>query len=119
MISNEVIKEIYRTNPKPPKRLEDLEIFNALDLLRDNHHIAIDSDELKPTTEIIIEDLEDSNPFRRFLLRSLHAVLEFDKMVAFVFQNHILFLGKYDNQLRVHFKPEPEKKPGLWSRIFG
>lgn len=119
MISNEVITEIYKTNPKPPKSLEDLRLFDALEILRANHHIHVDSDELKETTEVILEDLEESNPFRRFLLRSLHAVLEFDKMIAFVFKNHILFLGKKDNQLRVHFKPEPEPKANLWARIFG
>ncbi|MDE5774549.1 MAG: hypothetical protein K2H86_08870 [Muribaculaceae bacterium] len=121
MISNEVIQEIYKNNTKPPKHLEDLGLFDALDLLKANHHITIDSDELKPTTEIIIEDLEESNPFRRFLLRSLYAVLEFDKMVAFVFRNHILFLGKKDKELRVHFKPEPDPEPrgNIFSRIFG
>lgn len=68
-------------------------------------------------TEIILEDLEEFNPFRRFLIRSLNAILEFDKMIAFVFRTHILFLGKEDNQMRVHMRPEPKKS--LFDKIFG
>lgn len=120
MISNEVIKEIYKTNPRPPKNPDDLRLFDALEILKAYHHITVDSDDLTKA-EVIIEDLEDSNLFRRFLVRSLHAVLEFDKMIAFVFRNHILFLGKKDNALRVHFKPEPdpETEGRSWlSRLF-
>ena len=67
--------------------------------------------------EIVLKDVEEFSPFRRFLIRSLNAVLEFDKLIAFVFRNHILFLGKEDNQLHVHIKPE--KPQSLFGKIFG
>lgn len=118
MITDEVIKEIYHTNRKPPKDLNELKLKEALYLLKDNHNLTLDSDDLSKA-EIIINDLEEYNPFRRFLVRSLHAVLEFDKMLAFVFANHILFLGKKDNQLRVHFRPEEEDRKSIFSKIFG
>lgn len=111
MITENVIKEIYRKFSKPHKHSEDLRLDYYLPLLQGHHSIK------KEGGEIILSDLEDHNPFRVFLIRSLNAVLEFDKMIAFVFRNHILFLGKEDNQMRVHIKPQ--KKPSLFDRIFG
>lgn len=122
MITDEVIREIYRTNRKPPKDLNELNLTEALYILKNNHNLTIDDDDLSKA-EVIINDLEEFNPFRRFLVRSLHAVLDFDKNMAFVFQNHILFLSKENNQLRVHFKPdddmEEEENSSFFSRLFG
>lgn len=111
MITDSVIKEIYKKFGKPHKKREELKLNYFMDILKANHSIKYDDD------EIILEDLEEFNPFRRFLIRSLTAVLEFDKMIAFVFPNHILFLGKEDNQMRVHIKPP--KKPSFLDRILG
>lgn len=110
MITDSVIKEIYKKFGKPHKNREELRIDYFIDILHHNHNITFDDD------EIILEDLEEFNPFKRFLIRSLNAVLEFDKVIAFVFRNHILFLGKDDNQMRVHIKPP--KKPSIFDRIF-
>lgn len=119
MITDEVIREIYKTNRKPPKDLNELGLPEALYTLKDHHSLTLDSEDLTKA-EVVLNDLEEFNPFRRFLVRSLHAILEFDKMMAFVFANHILFLGKNDKQLRVHFRPEEEEeKPSFFSRIFG
>lgn len=111
MITDQVIRDIYKSYRKPHRDRESLRIPYYLDLLKDHHRLKYTDD------EIILEDLEEFSPFRWFLVRSLHAILEFDRMIAFVFPNHILFLGKNDNALRVHFKPE--KKPSLFERIFG
>ncbi|MBD5295813.1 MAG: hypothetical protein HDS25_05780 [Bacteroides sp.] len=122
MITDEVIREIYKTHKKPPKDFSELNLSENLYLLNKNHSLTLDSDDLQ-SAEIIINDLEEFNPFRRFLVRSLHGILEFDRMIAFVFRNHILFLGKEDNQLRVHFKPEDddedEENDSFLSRLFG
>ena len=119
MITDQVIKEIYKTNKKPPKDLNELNLRDAMYVLNKHHNLTLDSEDLS-TAEVIINDLEEYNPFRRFLVRSLHAILEFDRMMAFVFANHILFLGKEDEQLRVHFRPEEEdEKPSFFSRLFG
>lgn len=122
MITDEVIKEIYKTNKRPPKDLNELNLPEAIYLLKNNHNITVDSEDLQ-SAEVVLNDLEEFNPFRRFLVRSLHAVLEFDKMMAFVFRNHILFLGKHDNQLRVHFKPEEEEEEdddrSFFRKLFG
>lgn len=111
MITDNVIKEIYKKFSKPHKNREELRLDYFMNILLKNHNVRLDDD------EIILDDLEEFNPFRRFLIRSLNAVLEFDKMIAFVFRNHILFFGKDDNQMRVHIKPP--KKPSLLDRILG
>lgn len=111
MITDSVIKEIYRKFSKPHRNEEELRLDYYLHILKENHSIK------REDNEIIIEDLDEFNPFRHFLIRSINAVLEFDKMIAFVFRNHILFLGKEDNQMRVHIKPEKPKS--LFGKIFG
>lgn len=111
MITDSVIKEIYQKFKKPQRKPEELNLDYFLPILQQHHSIKQLDD------EIIIEDLEEFNPFRRFLIRSLTAVLEFDKRIAFVFRNHILFFGKENDEMRVHIKPERPKS--LFSRIFG
>lgn len=117
MITKEVIKDIYKEYRKPIENIEDLRIPYFLRMLEPHHNLKFDGDEL------IFEDMEDFNPFRRILVRNLHVILEFNKMVAFVFPNHILFLGKRSPELSVHFKPEEEdvekpKKKSIFSRLF-
>lgn len=110
MITDSVIKEIYRKFGKPHRNVEELHLDHYLHLLKENHAIK------KENNEIIIEGIDEFNPFGHFLIRSINAVLEFDKMIAFVFRDHILFLGKEDNQMRVHIKPDEPKS--FWGRIF-
>ena len=118
MITKEVIRDIYKQYKHPAESEDELRLPYFLKLLGAHHHLKHENDEL------IFEDMEDFNPFRRILVRNLHAVLEFNKMVAFVFPNHILFLGKRSPELSVHFKPEdaPDgepKKKGFFNRLFG
>lgn len=111
MITDNVIKEIYKKFKKPPRDERELNLDYYLRILNENHAISRDG------IEVIIDDLDEFNPFRRFLVRGINAVLEFDKMIAFVFRNHILFLGKEDNTMRVHIKPEKPKS--FLDRILG
>ena len=111
MINESVINEIYKKFSKPHKKESDLRLDYFIPLLNEHHSIESDG------FEIVLKDVEEFSPFRRFLIRSLNAVLEFDKLIAFVFRTHILFLGKEDNQLHVHIKPE--KQSSLFSRLFG
>lgn len=120
MITKEVIKDIYKEYSHPNANQEVLRIPHYLRLLEQHHHLKFDGDEL------IFEDMEEFNPFRRILVRNLHAILEFNKHIAFVFPNHILFLGKRSPELHVHFKPESgdesddekPKKKSLFQRLF-
>lgn len=111
MITEEVIKELFKNYKKPPKNREELQLEHFAELLQPFHQIAITPD------EIVVENLDEFSPFRRFLIRSINAVLDFDKNVAFVFANHILFFSKVSDQLNVIFRPED--KHSLLDRIFG
>ncbi|MCM1490971.1 MAG: hypothetical protein NC095_09125 [Muribaculum sp.] len=111
MITDRVIKEIYKKYSKAVKSPEDLNLNYFIDILKPNHRIKVDNN------EVIFEDQEEFSPFRRFLLRSLNGVLEFDRQVAFVFKNHILFLGKDSDEMRIHMRPFEEKKSFL-RRLF-
>ncbi len=112
MVTEQVIKEIYKKFKKPSKNPKELNLDYFLEILKGHHKITV-----AEPGEVIIGNLEEFNPFRRFLIRSLTAILEFDKVIAFVFRNHILFLGKDDESIRVHIRPE--EKGGLFSKIFG
>ena len=117
MITKEVIKDIYTEYNKPNGNLEDLNLPYFLKLLEPHHKLKFDGDEL------IFEEMEEFDPFRRILVRNLYAILEFSKMVAFVFPNHILFMGKRSPELSIHLKPEEEdeqtKKKSFFARLFG
>lgn len=111
MIDDKVIREMYKRFSKPAKSLEQFDLPGMVDKLSDHHRINVSDGEM------VIENLEEFNPFRRFLLRSLNGIVEFDRMIAFIFANHIVFFGKESPDIQVHFKPE--KKQGLFGRLFG
>lgn len=111
MITDQVIKEIYKKYSKPCKNMAELGIDGYLSILTEHHHIV------SGDMEVVVEDLEEFNPFRMFLKRSIYGILEFDRVIAFVFRSHILFFGKDSNQLRVHIKPE--KKQSFLGKLFG
>lgn len=111
MITDRVIKEIYKKYGKPAKSLDELQLEHYVDMLSPQHHIKVND------KEVIFEDQEEFSPFRRFLLRSLNAVLEFDRQVAFVFRNHILFLSKDSDDMRVHMRPCEDRR-NILQRLF-
>lgn len=111
MITDRVIKEIYKKYNKEVKNPQDLRLDHYIKMLAPHHHIRIDNNEVN------FEDQEEFSPFRRFLLRSLYGILEFDRQIAFVFRNHILFLSKDSDDMRVHMRPFQEKG-NIFKRLF-
>lgn len=111
MVTDEVIKEIYKKYTKPCKNTDELEFDRYMEILKPYHNIKFDD------MEVVVEDLEEFNPFRMFLKRSIYGILEFDKVIAFVFRSHILFFGKDSNELRVHIKPEEPQS--IFQKLFG
>lgn len=111
MINEDVINEIYKKYSKPIKDESELGLAYFADIL--NPHNPIKYNDM----EVEIEKLDEFNPFKRFLIRSLNGVVEFDKRVAFVFKNHIIFLNSDSDQMYIHLKPE--SKSNIFSRIFG
>lgn len=110
MINNDVIKEIYKKFGKP-KKGRDLRIPYFLEMITPAHNIKETED------RIIVNDLEDFNPFRMFLKRNINVILEFDKEVAFVFRSHILFFNKATKDINIHIRLEEKKN--IFQRIFG
>lgn len=111
MIREDTIKEIYKKYGKPAKNVAELRLPYFVDLLSKNNPLILRDDEIE------IENLEEFNPFKRFLIRSLHGIIEFDKLVAFVFPRHIIFLDKDSDDMHIHLKPE--SKSNLFQKIFG
>jgi hypothetical protein len=110
MINDDVIKEIYKRFPKPAKDKSKLNISYYQKLLQPNNPIAVD-DEM-----IVVEKVEEFSPFKKFLIRSLNAILEIDDSVAFVFTTHIVFLKINECDFMVHLPPEKEEN--FISKIF-
>lgn len=106
MINDNVIKEIYKKFRKPMKR-DELNLPYFKEILAEHNPIDINEDVVE------IAEMDQFSPFRRFLIRSLNAVIEFESMVAFVFKNHIVFLNKDKPGTHIHLKPEDKK------RLFG
>ncbi len=109
MVTPKVIKEIYKKYTKPPKSEEDLNIPYFLDLLREHHNLVYEEGEIYRVSD-------PDNLFGRMLVSRLTIILEFEKYVAFVFDDHILFFDKYSNNMSIHFKPETRS---FLSRLFG
>lgn len=103
MINDEVIKEIYKKYKRPAKQAE-LNLPYFQELLAENNPIII-NDEM-----VEIKRMDQFSPFKRFLIKSIHTVIEFERMVAFVFCNRIMFLDKNEPQVHVHLKPERRRK---------
>lgn len=111
MITEEVIKEIYKNYNKPCKNKEELNLPYFAELLKPHHELKVLDD------EVIVESIEEFSPFKRFLIRGLYTVLEFDRNVAFVFHSHIIFFSKKDSNMSVHFRPA--EKRSFLDRLFG
>lgn len=112
MVNQKVLNEIYKKYSKPPKDREDLQLDYFLELLSAHHNLRLSPD----GEEIVIEDLDDFSPFKRFLVRRLTTILEFQRMVAFAFDDHIVLMHKDSSDMSIHFKPV---KQGFFNRLFG
>lgn len=110
MVTQKVIKEIYKKYSKPPRHADDLSIPHFLDLLKEHHDLHCENG------EIVNHNLDAFNPFAKMLISRVNGILELDIYVAFVFGNHILFFDKHSENMHIHFKPE---KRGFFSRLFG
>jgi len=110
MITETVIDKMYKTYSG--RRMGDLDarLTHYLGLLSGIHKIR------ETDAEIFVDSLEESNFFHRFLKRSIMAVVEFDKYVAFVFRTHIVFFNRESSEINIHIRRE-KKKP-FWQRLF-
>ena len=84
MITDDVIKEVYRRFDSPSESSSNLNIDYFMEILSPKYNIEIDGDKL------IVNDLGE-NAFKVVLLKAINTIIEFDRFVAIVLRNHIIF----------------------------
>ena len=102
MITKKVIEELYKRYSKPHKGIEYLDMGALMEHASASHNL-----ELTDSGELIINSLDQASPFSRLELSRIHAIVPFERSVAIVLPNSILFLNKKDSGVNVHFKPNP------------
>lgn len=108
MITKQVINALYKKYRHKPSTVDELNLALLFDYAIENHGIVIDDHKL------IINSIAPSSPFHTVDLDRIHAIVEFDNMIAIVLPSSIIFLNKSDNSAHVHIKVEP---PSIWDRI--
>lgn len=108
MITNSVIKEIYKRYRKRPKSIDDLEVELLFERLHPSHEIELVGDSLR------IGSVPKESPFCDIALSTICRIVDFEKHVAIVMHSSILFLNKENDGVTVHIKPY---KPSIWTRL--
>lgn len=108
MVTKKVIHNLYRKYNKPPKSADELDIATLFERAADNHGLVIDEDKL------YIGSVDPASPFSEIPLGHIHAIVEFDNVVAIVLGSSIVFLEKYGDGVNVHLKLDG---PSLWDRL--
>ena len=103
MVTKAVIKELYKKFKEPPEDVGILNLSYFMELLKEHHPMRIDGG------EIVVENVDEYSPFRRMLIKRLTGVMEFNKYVAFVMQEHILFFEKRGKGILLHLIPTKKK----------
>lgn len=108
MITKKVIESIYKQYRNKPESPYDLEIGLLFSAAMDKHCINIDGD------NIIIGSISPGSPFHTIALDRIHAIIEFDRVIAIVLPASIVFLQKDSQAVNIHIKMD---KPSLIDRI--
>lgn len=108
MVNKQVIETIYKQYKKRPASPDELDIGLLFMEQLDQHEIYIDGDRL------IINSVEPNSPFHSLPLSKIHAILNFENVVAIVMHSSIVFLSKKDRTVSVHIKMD---KPSLLERV--
>ncbi len=108
MVTNKVINSIYRKYKKRPGSPDQLDIALLFQENMDQHGLYIDDNKL------VVSSVEPSSPFHTIDLSRVHAILEFENVVAIVLHSSIIFFNKKDQQVHIHVKMD---QPSLMDRI--
>ncbi len=108
MITKEVIDAIYKKYKRPAPSADCLDLGLLFDYAIENHGIYVDEGNL------VIDSLGEDSPFHEIALDHVCGILEFERHVAVVLENAIIFLDKADSGAHVHLKPE---KMSLMDRL--
>lgn len=108
MINNKTIETIYKKYSRRPASLDQLDIPLLFEAAHDDHAIEIKGHDL------IINSVEPWSPFHTIDLYRVHAIINFDDYVAVVLHSSIIFIGKHNDDVKIHLK---ELKPSLVDRM--
>ena len=109
MLTKQNIEAIYKQNKKLPESPYDLNLGLLFTPEMTPHSLSIDPDET-----LLIGSVSPASPFRRIALKRVHAILDFDELVAIVLHSSIIFLRKNDPAVNIHIR---QTKPSLGDRI--
>lgn len=99
MITKQNIESIYKQNRKLPESPYDLNMPLLFIPEMEQHALSIDRDE-----NLVIGSVSTASPFHKIALKRIHAILDFDELVAIVMHSSIIFLRKNDRSVNVHLK---------------
>lgn len=108
MITDAVIKEIYKNYLKRPSSIDELNMIPLFEAAHHTHGIKIEDD------KIIIRSFPKNSIFREIPLKNVNAILEFENHIAIVLHSSIIFLSTNDNGNYIHFKPIEKS---FWQKI--
>ncbi len=98
MIQKKVIDAIYKKFKHRPDSPDELDIPLLFEKLPENEPVEIDGDEL------VLTMVDSSSPFHRIPISHIHAIIDFDEVVAIVLHSSIVFISKDDGSVSVHLK---------------
>lgn len=107
MITKQVIKNLYKKYNHVPQSTDCLDIATLFEWAAENHGLVIDEDYL------FIGSVDPSSPFAQLPMSKIHAIVEFDNVIAIVLQSSIVFLEKYGDGVSVHVRLEG---PSIWDK---
>ncbi len=111
MVTQEVIKSLYRQFNKPPKSADELNLALLFDYALENHGIFLDEENL------YIGSVDPKSPFATLPLSRINEIVEFETVVAIVLPAAIVFLNKENSDVNIHIRFDDDEQPSLWGRL--
>lgn len=113
MVTKKVIETLYKQFNRPPKEADELNISLLFDYAFENHGIVIDENDL------YIGSINPASPFARIPLRNIHAIVEFENLIAIVLPTAIIFLNKENSDVSIHLNLTDDSDNSLWGKLTG
>lgn len=108
MINATVINNIYKVYKKSPKDISKLGLDIMKDTLSKFHTFN------EEVGFLILEDMSEESPFRKIPIQRIYGIVHFDKNVALVLPNCILFFNKEDSGVNIHINVP---RLTIWQKI--
>lgn len=110
MITQEVIKTLYKKYPRRAKSIDDLDIALLFETVGERHDVSVDID----ANTLTISSIDSKSIFHSIPLAHIHAIVPFEEWTAIVLHSSIIFLNRRNTSVSVHLK---EIKPSLSEKV--